>query len=72
MIGDACKNAAKHTDLLFKQATKYNYTSEEKFALIEVIGMIKGLQVLMARMVRHSLIKKFLVLSKFHCLSVGR
>lgn len=33
------------------QATRYNYTSEEKFALIEVIGMIKGLQVLMARMV---------------------
>lgn len=34
----------------YERATKYNYTSEEKFALIEVIGMIKGLQVLMARM----------------------
>lgn len=34
----------------FCQATRYNYTDEEKFALIEVIAMIKGLQVLMARM----------------------
>lgn len=32
------------------QATRYNYTEEEKFALIEIIAMIKGLQVLMARM----------------------
>ena len=32
------------------QATRYNYSDEEKFALIEVIAMIKGLQVLMARM----------------------
>ena len=35
---------------VFFQATRYNYTSEEKFAMIEVIAMIKGLQVLMARM----------------------
>lgn len=35
--------------LLF-QATRYNYSSDEKYALIEVIAMIKGLQVLMARM----------------------
>lgn len=35
---------------LWFQATRYNYTDEEKFALIEVIAMIKGLQVLMARM----------------------
>ncbi|XP_071452530.1 cytoplasmic FMR1-interacting protein isoform X2 [Hetaerina americana] len=34
----------------YERATRYNYTSEEKFALIEVIAMIKGLQVLMARM----------------------
>lgn len=34
----------------FLQATRYNYTEEEKFALIEVIAMIKGLQVLMSRM----------------------
>ncbi|XP_039954773.1 cytoplasmic FMR1-interacting protein [Bactrocera neohumeralis] len=33
----------------YERATRYNYTSEEKFALIEVIAMIKGLQVLMAR-----------------------
>jgi cytoplasmic FMR1 interacting protein len=32
------------------QATRYNYSSGEKFALIEVIAMIKGLQLLMARM----------------------
>ncbi|CAG0895532.1 unnamed protein product [Cyprideis torosa] len=34
----------------YERATTYNYSSEEKFALIEVIGMIKGLQVLMSRM----------------------
>merc|ERR1719489_725945 len=34
----------------YECATRYNYSSEEKFALIEVIAMIKGLQVLMARM----------------------
>lgn len=33
----------------YERATRYNYTDEEKFALIEVIAMIKGLQVLMAR-----------------------
>ena len=36
--------------LSIAQATRYNYTEEEKFALIEIIAMIKGLQVLMARM----------------------
>ena len=34
----------------YERATRYNYSSDEKFALIEVIAMIKGLQVLMARM----------------------
>ncbi|XP_059481300.1 cytoplasmic FMR1-interacting protein isoform X1 [Neocloeon triangulifer] len=34
----------------YERATRYNYSEEEKFALIEVIAMIKGLQVLMARM----------------------
>jgi cytoplasmic FMR1 interacting protein len=29
----------------YERATRYNYTEEEKFALIEVIAMIKGLQV---------------------------
>ncbi|XP_073990434.1 cytoplasmic FMR1-interacting protein Sra-1 [Rhodnius prolixus] len=33
----------------YERATRYNYTAEEKFALIEVIAMVKGLQVLMAR-----------------------
>ncbi|XP_022901321.1 cytoplasmic FMR1-interacting protein [Onthophagus taurus] len=34
----------------YERATRYNYSDEEKLALIEVIAMIKGLQVLMARM----------------------
>ena len=34
----------------YERATRYNYSPDEKFALIEVIAMIKGLQVLMARM----------------------
>ncbi|XP_076261449.1 cytoplasmic FMR1-interacting protein Sra-1 [Rhynchophorus ferrugineus] len=34
----------------YERATRYNYSDDEKFALIEVIAMIKGLQVLMARM----------------------
>ncbi|KAB1281200.1 Cytoplasmic FMR1-interacting protein 2 [Camelus dromedarius] len=34
----------------YERATRYNYTSEEKFAFVEVIAMIKGLQVLMGRM----------------------
>lgn len=37
-------------NLISLQATRYNYSKEEKFALVEVIAMIKGLQVLMARM----------------------
>ena len=31
------------------QATRYNYSGEEKFALIEVIAMIKGLTMLLTR-----------------------
>jgi len=34
----------------YERATLYNYSSQERFALIEIIAMIKGLQVLMARM----------------------
>ncbi|XP_023995036.1 cytoplasmic FMR1-interacting protein 1 homolog [Salvelinus sp. IW2-2015] len=34
----------------YERATRYNYTIEEKFALVEVMAMIKGLQVLMGRM----------------------
>jgi len=34
----------------YERATRYNYTEEEKFALIEIIAVIKGVQVLMARM----------------------
>ncbi|KAF2356380.1 Protein of unknown function DUF1394 [Trinorchestia longiramus] len=34
----------------YERATRYNYSQDEKFGLIEVIAMIKGLQVLMARM----------------------
>ena len=29
----------------YERATRYNYSSEEKCALIEIIAMIKGLQV---------------------------
>ena len=32
------------------QATRYNYKHDEKLALVEVIAMIKGLQLLMSRM----------------------
>ncbi|XP_071951857.1 cytoplasmic FMR1-interacting protein 2-like isoform X1 [Antedon mediterranea] len=34
----------------YERSTRYNYSSNEKFALIEVIAAIKGLQVLMNRM----------------------
>ncbi|KAL3880811.1 hypothetical protein ACJMK2_033018 [Sinanodonta woodiana] len=34
----------------YERSTRYNYNSDEKFALVEVIAMVKGLQVLMARM----------------------
>ncbi|XP_070541598.1 cytoplasmic FMR1-interacting protein 2-like [Ptychodera flava] len=34
----------------YERATRYNYTSEEKFALVEVLAMIKGLQRLMFSM----------------------
>ncbi|KAG1699375.1 Cytoplasmic FMR1-interacting protein [Nymphon striatum] len=34
----------------YERATRYNYNDEEKFGLIEIIAMIKGLQVLMSRM----------------------
>lgn len=33
----------------YEKATRYNYNSEEKFALVEVIGMIKSVQALMLR-----------------------
>lgn len=42
----------------YERATRYNYTEEEKFALIEVIAMIKGLQVLMARIVSRDVRRK--------------
>ena len=29
----------------YERATRYNYSSDEKFALIEIIAMVKGLQV---------------------------
>ncbi|KAK2551270.1 Cytoplasmic FMR1-interacting protein 2 [Acropora cervicornis] len=34
----------------YERATRYNYNSEEKFALVEVIAMIKGLYGLMSRL----------------------
>ncbi|XP_039270661.1 cytoplasmic FMR1-interacting protein 2-like [Styela clava] len=41
-----CKDEAEE----YERATRYNYSSQEKYALVEVIAMIKGLQVLMVRM----------------------
>jgi len=34
----------------YERATKYNYKSEEKGALVEVISLIKGLQTLKLRL----------------------
>ncbi|KAH9394332.1 Cytoplasmic FMR1-interacting protein 1 [Tyrophagus putrescentiae] len=34
----------------YERATRYNYSSDEKYALIELVAMVKGLQVLMNRM----------------------
>lgn len=34
----------------YERATRYNYSSAEKYALIELVAMVKGLQVLMNRM----------------------
>jgi len=42
----ACPQEAEE----YERATRYNYSDEEKSALIELISMIKGLQVLMNRM----------------------
>ena len=39
-----------YVDLFLFQSTRYNYSSEEKFGLIQTIAMIKGLQMLMLRM----------------------
>ena len=40
----------KFPSVLYFQSTRYNYSSDEKFGLIEVIAMIKGLQMLILRM----------------------
>ena len=40
-------------DTVHLQATRFNYNSEEKYALVEVIGMIKGLSLLMHKMEHH-------------------
>uniref|UniRef100_A0A8D0GPZ1 Cytoplasmic FMR1 interacting protein 2 n=1 Tax=Sphenodon punctatus TaxID=8508 RepID=A0A8D0GPZ1_SPHPU len=45
-----CNKDCPGTAEEYERATRYNYTSEEKFAFVEVIAMIKGLQVLMGRM----------------------
>nr|KAG5711988.1 hypothetical protein BaRGS_026429 [Batillaria attramentaria] len=45
----ACTSSPQEKYLLVK-ATRYNYSREEKFVLVEVIAMVKGLQLLMARM----------------------
>ena len=45
-----CRSWFSLLSLLGLQSTRYNYSSDEKFAIVEVIAMIKGLQLLMARM----------------------
>eukprot|EP00079_Xenopus_tropicalis_P033634 XP_017947405.1 PREDICTED: cytoplasmic FMR1-interacting protein 2 isoform X2 [Xenopus tropicalis] len=45
-----CNKDCPGTAEEYERATRYNYTSEEKFAFVEVIAMVKGLQVLMGRM----------------------
>ncbi|KAG8128477.1 hypothetical protein E2320_015328 [Naja naja] len=45
-----CNKDCPGTAEEYERATRYNYNSEEKFAFVEVIAMIKGLQVLMGRM----------------------
>lgn len=37
----------------YERATRYNYSREEKYSLVEIIGMIKGLSLLMHRMEQH-------------------
>ncbi|CAF1321084.1 unnamed protein product, partial [Didymodactylos carnosus] len=34
----------------YERATRYNYNSQEKFAIVEILSLIKGLQLLMSRM----------------------
>ena len=43
---NACPQEAEE----YERATRYNYSSDEKYALIELVAMVKGLQVLMNRM----------------------
>lgn len=45
-----CNKDCPGTAEEYERATRYNYTSEEKFALVEVIAMIKGLQVKLSSM----------------------
>ncbi|XP_070552583.1 cytoplasmic FMR1-interacting protein 2-like isoform X2 [Ptychodera flava] len=47
---DSYSNSCPKEAEEYERATRYNYNSDEKFALVEVIAMIKGLQVLMVRM----------------------
>ncbi|XP_065179360.1 cytoplasmic FMR1-interacting protein 2-like [Sycon ciliatum] len=46
---DKGTNDCPETAEEYERATRYNYSSEEKFALIEVIAMIKGLTMLLTR-----------------------
>ena len=34
----------------YERATRYNYSSQEKFAMVEILSLIKGLQLQMGRM----------------------
>ena len=49
---DYRKGASKYEDdgEEYERATRYNYSSQEKFAMVEILSLIKGLQLQMSRM----------------------
>ena len=49
---DYRKGASKYEDdgEEYERATRYNYSSQEKFAMVEILSLIKGLQLQMNRL----------------------
>jgi len=49
---DYRKDARKYEDdgEEYERATRYNYSSQEKFAMVEILSLIKGLQLQMNRL----------------------
>ena len=56
-------NECPQTAEEYERATRYNYSSEEKCALIEIIAMIKGLQV---HSLIHSIFFSFTMIPQFN------